>query len=287
MRYRAIQEHDRRYPIRLMCRTLAVSAAGYYAWRSRPESHRAVSARTLLSAIRVIHQVSRETYGSPSIWDALIKQGHCVGEHRVARLMRVEGIRAKTVKKWRATTQSNSRLPVAENTLNRQFTVEHPNLVWAGDITYVWTTEGWLYLAVILDLYSRLVIGWAMDHRLTVELAEQALTMALANRNPLAGLLHHSDRGSQYAATSYQRLLDTHGMLPSMSRKGNCWDNACVESFFGTLKRELVSHRRYVTRDEATQDIFEYIEVFYNRKRRHSTLGYDSPAEYEARTAVA
>jgi transposase InsO family protein len=235
----------------------------------------------------MIHQESRETYGSPSIWDALLKQGHCVGEHRVARLMRVEGIRAKTVKKWRATTQSNPRLPVAENTLNRQFTVAHPNQVWAGDLTYVWTTEGWLYLAVILDLYSRLVVGWAMGHRLTVELAEQALTMALANRNPLAGLLHHSDRGSQYAATSYQLMLTTHGITTSMSRRGNCWDNACVESFFGTLKRELVYHRHYATREDAKRDIFEYIEVFYNRKRRHSTLGYDSPAEYEARTAVA
>jgi putative transposase len=287
MRYRAIQEQDRRDPIRLMCRTLAVSAAGYYAWRSRPESTRSVHTRTLLSAIRVIHQESRETYGSPSIWDALIKQGHCVGEHRVARLMRVEGIRAKTVKKWRATTQSNPRLPVAENTLNRQFTVAQPNQVWAGDITYIWTMEGWLYLAVILDLYSRLVVGWAMGHRLTVELAEQALTMALANRTPLAGLLHHSDRGSQYAATSYQLLLTTHGITTSMSRRGNCWDNACVESFFGTLKRELVYHRHYGTREDAKRDIFEYIEVFYNRKRRHSTLGYHSPAEYEARTAVA
>jgi len=287
MRYRAIQEHDRRYPIRLMCRALAVSAAGYYAWRARPESARSIHTRTLLSAIRVIHQESRETYGSPSIWDVLVKQGHRIGEHRVARLMRQNGLRAKTVKKWRATTQSNHRLPVAKNTLHRQFAVEHPNRVWAGDLTYVWTTEGWLYLAVILDLYSRRVIGWAMGQRLTVDLAEQALTMALANRAPTAGLLHHSDRGSQYAATSYQRLLDTHGILPSMSRKGNCWDNACVESFFGTLKRELVYHRRYVTRDEATQDIFEYIEVFYNRKRRHSTLGYDSPAEYEARAAVA
>jgi transposase InsO family protein len=287
MRYCAIQEHDRRYPIRLMCRALAVSPAGYYAWRSRPESHRAVSARTLLSAIRVIHQESRETYGSPSIWDALLKQGHGVGEHRVARLMRQHGIRAKTVKKWRATTQSQHRFPVAANTLNRQFTVEYPNRVWAGDLTYIWTAEGWLYLAVLLDLYSRAVIGWAMGVRLTVDLAERALTMALANRTPTAGLLHHSDRGSQYAATSYQQLLATHGITTSMSRTGNCWDNACVESFFGTLKRELVYHRHYATREDATQDIFEYIEVFYNRKRRHSTLGYDSPAEYEARTAVA
>ena len=287
MRYRAIQEHDRRYPIRLMCRALAVSAAGYYAWRTRPESPRSVSARTVLSAIRVIHRESRETYGSPSIWDALMKQGHRVGEHRVARLMRRAGLRAKTVKKWRATTQSHHRLPVAENTLNRQFTVEHPNRVWAGDLTYVWTTEGWLYLAVLLDLYSRLVIGWAMGSRLTGELAERALTMALTNRTPTAGLLHHSDRGSQYAATSYQRLLGEHGITPSMSRTGNCWDNACVESFFGTLKRELVYHRHYATRDEARQDLFEYIEVFYNRQRRHSTLGYDSPAEFEARAAVA
>ena len=287
MRYRAIQEHDRRDPIRLMCRALAVSAGGYYAWRSRPESTRSVSARTVLSAIRVIHRESRETYGSPSIWDALLKQGHRIGEHRVARLMRQDGIRAKTVKKWRATTQSQHRFPVAANTLNRQFTVESPNRVWAGDLTYVWTTEGWLYLAVILDLYSRLVIGWAMGQRLTGELAEQALLMALTNRQPSAGLLHHSDRGSQYAATHYQQVLTTYGITSSMSRKGNCWDNACVESFFGTLKRELVYHRHYATRKDATQDIFEYIEVFYNRKRRHSTLGYDFPAEYEARTAVA
>lgn len=287
MRYHAIQEHDRRYPIRLMCRALAVSAAGYYAWRSRPESPRSIQARTLLSAIRVIHQESRETYGSPSIWDALLKQGHRTGEHRVARLMRQAGLRAKTVKKWRATTQSPHRFPVAANTLDRAFTVAAPNRVWAGDITYVWTAEGWLYLAVILDLYSRRVIGWAMGQRLIGELTEDALAMALANRQPRAGLLHHSDRGSQYAATSYQRRLKEYGLIPSMSRKGNCWDNACVESFFGTLKRELVYHRRYETRDAARQEIFEYIEVFYNRRRRHSTLGYDSPAEYEARAAVA
>ena len=287
MRYRAIQEHDRRVPVRLMCRALAVSPAGYYAWAGRPESDRSVRNRALLSAIRVVHRESRETYGSPSIWDALVKRGHGVGEHRIARLMRVEGIRAKTVKQWRATTPSNHRVPVAENTLARQFTVEQPNRVWAGDITYVWTTEGWLYLAVVLDRYSRTVIGWALEARLTGELTQQALTMAIRRRTPSAGLLHHSDRGSQYAATAYQQLLTTHGIAGSMSRRGNCWDNACVESFFGTLKRELIYPRQYRTRDEATQDIFEYIEVFYNRRRRHSTLGYDSPAEFEARTAVA
>lgn len=287
MRYRVIQKHDRRVPIRLMCRALAVSAAGYYAWKDRPESCRARHNRILLSEIRVIHRASRETYGSPSIWDALMKRGHGVGKHRIARLMRIEGIRAKTVKKWRATTQSNHQMPVASNTLNRQFTIEAPNRVWAGDITYVWTTEGWLYLAVVLDLYSRAVIGWAMGTRLTGDLAQDALTMALQHRTPTTGLLHHSDRGSQYAATKYQHLLATHGITSSMSRQGNCWDNACVESFFGTLKRELIYHRQYRTRDEATQDIFEYIEVFYNRLRRHSTLGYYSPAEFEARTAVA
>jgi transposase InsO family protein len=248
---------------------------------------REVANRALAAKIRVIHRESRETYGSPSIWDALVKQGHRVGEHRIARLMRAEGIRAKTVKKWRATTQSNHRMPVAANTLDRQFSVTRPNQVWAGDITYVWTTEGWLYLAVVLDLYSRAVIGWALEAWLTGDLTQQALTMAIRHRTPKAGVLHHSDRGSQYAATAYQQLLTTHGMTGSMSRRGNCWDNACVESFFGTLKRELIAHRQYRTRDEATQDIFEYIEVFYNRLRRHSTLGYYSPAEFEARTAVA
>ena len=176
---------------------------------------------------------------------------------------------------------------MAANTLDRQFTVSQPNRVWAGDITYVWTMEGWLYLAVLLDLYSRAVVGWAMGPRLIGDLTEQALRMALTSRQPHAGLLHHSDRGSQYAAGPYQQMLTTHNITASMSRKGNCWDNACVESFFGTLKRELVYHRHYATRDEAKQDIFEYIEVFYNRMRRHSTLGYHSPAEYEARAAVA
>ena len=262
MRYCAIREHDRRYPIRLMCRALTVSPAGSYAWARRPESDRSVHNRTLLSAIRVIHRESRETYGSPRIWDALVKRGHRVGEHRIARLMRVAGIRAKTVKKWRATTDSDHTGPVATKILNRQFLVEQPNQVWAGDLTYVGTPEGGLYLAVVLDLYSRAVIGWAMGHRLTVDLAERALTMALTHRTPPAGLLHHSDRGSQYAAHRYPRLLGEHGITPSMSRTGNCWDNACVESFFGTLTRELVYHRHSATRDEATQDIFEYIEVF-------------------------
>lgn len=287
MRYRAIRENVRRFPVRLMCRALKVSAAGYYAWATRPESRRARANRALLVEIRALHAESRRTYGSPSVWDALRQRGHRVGENRVARLMRLEGIRAKTVKKWRATTDSSHKLPVAANALARQFTVTAPNRVWAGDITYVWTGEGWLYLAVVLDLYSRQVIGWAMGPRLTASLATEALTMALWRRKPARGLTHHSDRGVQYASGDYQRMLGNHGITCSMSRKANCWDNACVESFFATLKKELVHDRRYLTREEARQDIFEYIEVFYNRQRRHSTLGYRTPAEFEAMLKVA
>ena len=208
-------------------------------------------------------------------------------QHRVAPLMRAHGIRAKTVKKWRATTDSSHQLPVAANNLDRQFAVTAPNRVWAGDITYLWTDEGWLYLAVVLDLYSRAVIGWAMGPRLTASLATDALTMALWRRKPLPGLTHHSDRGVQYASRDYQKRLAQAGIRCSMSRKGNCWDNACVESFFATLKKELIHDVRYATREDAKQDIFEWIEAFYNRQRRHTTLGYRSPAEFEAITKVA
>ena len=287
MRYQIIQAHAGRYSLRLMCRTMAVSPAGYYAWCARPESARAAANRALLTDIRQLHRESRQTYGSPRIWHALREQGHRVGEHRVARLMRHDGLRAKTTMKWCATTHSSHPLPVAVNQLNRQFTVAAPNRVWAGDLTYIWTMEGWLYLAVLLDLYSRAVIGWAMGSRLTGELTQQALEMALYRRQPKPGLLHHSDQGSQYAATAYQQHLRAAGITGSMSRRGNCWDNACVESFFGTLKQELIHHRQYRTREEAKQEIFEYLEVFYNRQRRHSTLGYQSPAEYEATAAVA
>lgn len=279
MRYRAIQDHAGRFDIRLMCRALKVSPAGFYAWRTRPESGRTRANRRLLASIRAFHAASDRTYGSPRIHRDLREAGHRISENRVARLMQANGIRAKTVRKWRATTDSAHKLPVAANTLDRQFAVTVPNRVWAGDITYVWTAEGWLYLAVVLDLYSRAVIGWAMGPRLTAGLAADALTMALWRRKPAKGVLHHSDRGVQYAAADYQRLLADAGIACSMSRQGNCWDNAVVESFFGTLKKELIHGRRYLTREEAKQDIFEWIEVFYNRQRRHSTLGYRSPAE--------
>ena len=282
MRCRAIRAHAGRFPVTLMCQTLAVSLSGYYAWVARPESRRTAENRQLLAQIRVIHAESRSTYGSPRVHGTLQAQGQRIGEHRVARLMRASALRAKTVKKWRATTDSAHQYPVVPNTLNRQFAVAHPNRVWAGDITYVWTAEGWLYLAVVLDLYSRRVIAWGMGSRLTQELATAALTMAVEHRRPASGVLHHTDRGSKYAATLYRELLAGHGLTASMSRRGNCWDNAVVESFFHTLKTELVYHRRYITREEARQDIFEWIEVFYNRTRRHSTLGYRSPAEFEA-----
>ena len=282
MRCRAIRAHASWFPVTLMCHPLAVSLSGYYAWVARPESRRTAEDRQLLAEIRVIHAESRSTYGSPRVHATLQAQGQRIGEHRVARLMRTSAIRAKTVKKWRATTDSAHQYPVVPNTLNRQFAVAHPNQVWAGDITYVWTVEGWLYLAVVLDLYSRRVIAWGMGSRLTQELATAALTMAGEQRRPANGVLHHTDRGAQYAATLYRELLAGHGLTASMSRRGNCWDNAVVESFFHTLKTELVYHRHYMTREEARQDIFEWIEVFYNRTRRHSTLGYRSPAEFEA-----
>ena len=249
---------------------------------ARPESRRAAENRRRLAEIRVIHAESRRTYGSPRVHATLQAQGQRLGEHRVARLMRTKAIRAKTIKKWRATTDSAPAYPVVPNTLNRQFAVAAPNRVWAGDITYVWTAEGWLSLAVGLDLYSRRVMAWGMGSRLTQELATAALTMAIEHRRPARGVVHHTDRGSQYAATRYRELLASHGLTASMSRRGNCWDNAVVERFLHTLKTEHVHHQRDRTREDARQDMFEWIEVFYNRTRRHATLGYRSPAEFEA-----
>lgn len=287
MKYRAIKDNAGRFAVNLMCSALGVWASGYYAWLRRPESATAQRNRQLTEQIRAAHRRSRRCYGSPRITQDLREEGHCVSENRVTRLMRAARIRAKSARKWRATTKSSHRLPVAQNTLNRAFSVTQPNRVWAGDISYVWTAEGWLYLAVVLDLYSRAVIGWAMSERLTTDLATDALAMALWRRKPTGPLLHHSDRGIQYAAGNYQKRLAERGIDCSMSRKANCWDNAVVESFFHTLKVELVHHQRYLTRDEARQDIFEWIEVFYSRQRRHSTLGYRSPAEFEAMTKVA
>ena len=270
-----------------MCRVLEVSTSGYYDWRQRAESPRARANRSLLVEIKAIHAESDRSYGSPRIAHALQQVGRRCSENRVARLMRRHGVRAKPLRRYRPPTDSQHDEPVAPHLLERQFETEAPNRVWLSDITYIWTRQGWLYLAVVLDLYSRRVVGYAMQPTLRSELACKALEHAVLQRRPAPGLLHHSDRGVQYAAKEYQRQVRQAGMRSSMSRKGNCWDNAPVESFFATLKRERTSRRRYATREEARRDLFTYIEVWYNRRRLHSSLGYCSPAAYEARETGA
>lgn len=268
-----------------MCEVLKVSRGGYYAWLSRLESERRKANRRLLSEIRMVHDRSRRTYGSPRVTVELNESGISCSVNRVARLMRDAGIRAKTKRKYRATTDSKHSYPVALNLLDRQFAVARPNAVWVSDITYIWTSEGWLYLAGVVDLYSRMVVGWSMSRRITGQLTLDALNQALGRRRPKPGLLHHSDRGSQYAAGDYQNLLGNHQITCSMSRKGDCWDNAPMESFFATLKTELIYDDRFATREDAKAKIFEYIETFYNRERRHSSLGFKSPVDFE-RTAT-
>jgi transposase InsO family protein len=282
LRYAFVAAHGGGYSSVLMCRVLSVSRSGYYAWLVRSESARSVDNRRMLAKIRAIHARSRKTYGSPRVYKKLRADGETCGEGRVARLMAANGIRAKQKRKFRVTTDSKHNLPVAQNLLSRQFDVAEPNRVWACDITYIPTGEGWLYLSAVMDLYSRKIVGWSMSDRLERPLVIDALIMAQRRRKPAEGMLHHSDRGSQYASHEYRMDLRMYGMTPSMSRKGDCWDNAPVESFFGTLKTELVHHRKYRTREEARRDIFEYIEVFYNRERLHSSLGYLSPTDFEA-----
>ncbi|RLB65605.1 MAG: IS3 family transposase [Deltaproteobacteria bacterium] len=263
-----------------------MSHSGFYAWQSRPESERARENKLLLTEIERIYERHRQVYGSPRIHAELKDEGYEVGHNRIARLMQVAGIQAKRRRPFRKTTDSDHRFPVAPNLLNRQFDVDQPNRVWASDITYIATQQGWLFLAVVLDLYSRRVVGWALSNRIDSQLTRSALTMAVGRRQPGKGLLHHSDRGLQYATPPYQKLLERHGMISSMSRTGNCWDNAVVESFFSSLELELLDHREFKTRDEARTAVFDYIEAFYNRERRHSYLGYRSPADYEAQEAA-
>lgn len=277
-----MRNHASQFRITLMSRVLGVSRSGYYAWLVRPESVRSVANRQLLPLIRQAYLKSRRCYGSPRVTDELHDQGYRYNEKRVARLMRLHRIRPKTVKKFRATTDSKHNLPVAPNLLGRNFTTDEPNRVWLADITYIPTTEGWLYLAGLLDLYTRRVVGCAMSRRINAELTLSALGQALDRYRPGPGLIHHSDQGKQYAARDYQKLLRKHQAITSMSRKGDPWDNAPMESFWGTLKQELVHHETFVTREEAKAKIFEYIEVFYNGQRRHSSLGSVSPAAYES-----
>jgi transposase InsO family protein len=283
MRFVFIQAHARIWRVTTMCRVLEVSRAGYYAWRARPLCDRVKDDRVLTEKIREIQRQVKQRYGSPRTWQELKALGFTCGENRVARVRRQAGIRAKSARQFRITTQSEHAQPIAPNVLNREFAVEthpHPDRTWAADITYIPTREGWLYLAVILDLATRRVVGWALRTRLEQELALAALRMALLHRGARSGL-HHSDRGVQYASGAYQRLLKEAGFTSSMSRVGDCWDNAVVESFFATLTKELLVDGIFDNRAQASRELFEFIEIWYNRQRRHSSLGDRSPVQYE------
>lgn len=291
MRYSFIEQHRHQYAVGLQCRVLNVSVSGYYAWRGRPQSRHEQQNRQLEVWIRAVFEQHRHRYGSPRIQRELRDQGIICSRKRVARLMGKAGLRARPKRRFKRTTDSNHRYPVAPNHLARCFSTEQVgglNQVWAGDITYLATTQGWLYLAVLLDLHSRRVVGWAMENTLQQNLTQQALERALALRHPPVGLLHHSDRGSQYAATDYRALLADQDILCSMSRRGDCWDNAPVESFFATLKTELVNEFNgcFQSRQQARQEVGHYIESYYNQRRRHSALGYLSPVDFEKQQSL-
>ncbi len=269
------------FPVRDMCRVLDVSPSGYYAWRGRPPSAREMAKQRLMEKIEAIYNGHLKAYGSPRVYQELRAQGVACSENRVARLMRLRNLRARQVRRYKGTTKRDETHPVAPNLLERDFTADQPDRKWLSDITYIPTEEGWLYLAVILDLCNRGIVGWAMSDRITADLTMSALRLALRRRQPQAGLILHSDRGSQYTDHTYQALLEAYGIRASMNGVGSWYDNAPMESFIGTLKTELVYQRHYLTRDEARADLFCYIETFYNRRRRHSSLGYLSPEAYE------
>ena len=279
MRYMVIERLRDQYPVILICKVLDVSPSGYYAWRIRLESARSRADRLLKKEIRAIFDKSRETYGSPRIHDELRDRGIRCSRKRVARLMKEEHLQPRKARLFRVTTVSSETHTKAPNVLDRQFEVDAPDTAWVGDITYLWTAEGWLYLAVLLDLYSRRVIGWALSTRMTQDLAIAALDRAFFERNPEAGLLHHTDRGSQYTSSRYQKRLKKKGLVVSMSRKGDCWDNAVAESFFATLKIELGN--TFSSREAARLALIDYIEIFYNRQRRHTSLGGLTPVQAE------
>jgi transposase InsO family protein len=283
MKHAFIEMHRSVHRVDHLCAALGVSRSGYYAGRSRPESRRAQANRTLLLQIRRIHAESREAYGAVKTWRTLNDEGVPCGRHRVRRLRRIHGIEARRMQRFRAAYAARNSEPSAPNHLARQFRVSVPNRIWAGDITFIPTRRGWLYLAVLLDLYSRRVVGWAMSERPDGQLVLDALAMAIAHRRPLPGLIHHTDQGIQYASRLYRSRIQTQGMRPSMSRKGNCYDNAVVESFFSTLKNEWVFHQTFFDRDQARAALFDYIELFYNRQRRHAALDYQSPVQFEER----
>jgi transposase InsO family protein len=281
VKYAWIDVERHTFELAELCAALNVSVSGYRAWKrgGKPSRKRLTDAQ-LLALIRAIHAELKGSYGSPRMVRELRGRGFSAGKERVERLMRENGIRARHKRRYKATTDSKHALPVADNLLQRNFAPTAPNQVWTSDITYLWTEEGWLYLAIVLDLFNREVIGWSLKPRMTADLVTDALTMAWFRRKPTAGVLHHSDRGSQYASLAFQARLKDYGMVCSMSRKGNCWDNAPTESWFNSFKNERVHGRRFATRAEARAEAFEYIEVFYNRNRRHSTLGYKSPTQF-------
>jgi putative transposase len=281
MTFRFIDDHRHDWPVRRLCETLEVSTAGYYAWQRRSTSAREQRRDVLVVEIRAIHAEVKARYGSPRIHAELAARDQKCSVNTVAKLMRANGIAAKTARKFRCTTDSNHDLPVADNRLDRQFNPCGANEAWVADITYIPTQEGWLYLAAVEDLYCRRVVGWSMANDLESRLVVDALELAVQRRLPAEGLLAHSDRGSQYASEHYQLLLEKHGITCSMSRRADCWDNAPMESFFASLKKELVHGAHFASRAEARAAIVEYIEVFYNNQRRHSSLGYVAPAEYE------
>ncbi len=275
-----MKKWQREFPVHVLCRVLEVSRSGYYAWQDRPASKRSEENERLKVAIRAAHRRTRETYGARRLQPELAAEDFKAGRDRIARLRREMGMGCKQKRKFTATTKSNHDLPVAENLLAQGFTAEQPNQVWVSDITYIPTDEGWLYLAGLKDLFTCEIVGYAMGKKMTQELVSQALARAMRDKRPRAGLIHHSDRGSQYCAFEYQSMIRRFRMTASMSRKGNCYDNAPMESFWGTIKTEMIHHRRFETRSQAEASIREYIEIFYNRQRRHSRLGYVAPATF-------
>ena len=281
MKYAFVRAHYPEFRVSRMCQVLQISRSGYYDWQSRGESERSRRDQVLLQAIRQIHQDSKEAYGAVKTWQALRQAGVVCGKHRAARLRRLAAIEARRKRKFRLAYRARNSVPAAPNLLKWPFQAAHPDEIWMADVTFIPTRAGWLYLAVLIDLYARLIVGWSMKDRPNQELVNEALMMAVEQRWPKPGLIHHSDQGILYASGSYVELLKRYEMVRSMSGKGNCYDNAVVESFFSSLKNEIVHHRDYHTRDQARTELFEYMEIFYNRQRIHQSLDYQTPMKYD------
>jgi putative transposase len=286
VKYATIQQHEKQFSVGLMCRLLVVSRSGYYQWKKRPPSKHNQAHEALATEVKRVFDDEKARAGSPRIAKRLKEEGHRASRHTVAKIMKTRGWRAKAARKYKATTNSNHSLPVAPNLLGQNFEAAAPDQKWVSDITYIWTDEGWLYLAVVLELYSRRVIGWAMAERMTATLVCDALMMALWRRHLPKGVIVHSDRGSQYCSAAYQKLLGKHQLLCSMSKKGDCYDNAAMESWNHSLKVEAIHGERFLSRVDAKQHVFDYIEVYYNRKRLHSKLGYLSPEAFELKNVA-